>query len=58
MRSIRNECGWCSADWPTRDQAGCEASWHVYEEHRATWVSIVGSDRPPIDPDPRIRRRQ
>jgi hypothetical protein len=46
-------CGWTSRDWPTRDQAGCESSWHVYEEHRETWVLVVGTDRPPVDPDPR-----
>jgi hypothetical protein len=46
-------CGWKSREWPTHHLAGCEGSWHVYEEHREIWVLIIGYDRPPMDPDPR-----
>jgi hypothetical protein len=47
------QCGWVSHNWPSLHIAGCEASWHVYEEHREAWIKIIGSDRPPRDPDPR-----
>jgi hypothetical protein len=30
------------------------ANWHVYEEHREIWIAVIGEDRPPRDPDPRI----
>lgn len=53
-RAICGVCGWQSREWPTQDQAGCEASWHVYEQHREEWIEIIGSDRPPVDPDPRV----
>lgn len=46
-------CGWISADWPLTDMARCEASWHVYETHPEQWRQAVGSDRLPVDPDPR-----
>ena len=52
MRSVCNLCAWQSQLWPTRDQAGYEATWHVWEEHPAEWVQLFGG-RPPADPDPR-----
>ncbi len=45
-------CPWQSREWPTRDQAGCEATWHVYEDHPEVWRSMFG-DNPPRDPHPR-----
>lgn len=39
--------------WGTRDDAGCAATWHVYEEHRDVWIEMFG-DRPPNDRDPRL----
>jgi len=51
-RSHCQVCPWESRDWLTRDQAGCEATWHVYEEHPDQWRALFG-DAPPRDPDPR-----
>jgi hypothetical protein len=51
-RSACSLCSWRSREWPTRDQAGFEATWHVYEKHREHWRALFG-DRPPTDPDPR-----
>jgi len=47
-------CRWTSRDWPTRHQAGCEVTWHVYEEHRDVWRNMFG-DGKPRDPDPRTK---
>lgn len=38
--------------WPHADQAQGAAVWHVYEQHRDVWLSIIG-DRPPAGSDPR-----
>lgn len=46
-------CDWHSRNWPTRDQAGCEATWHVYEKHPQAWRALFGN-QPPRDPDPRV----
>lgn len=43
---------WRSGKQPTRDIAGCLATWHVYEAHPEEWKRIAG-DRHPVDPDPR-----
>lgn len=55
-RSNCNLCYWKSQEWPTRDEAGCEASWHVYEEHPQAWRMLFG-DEPPRDRDPRKGKR-
>lgn len=60
-------CDWLSGTWPIElaetpeglatllgHWAKCEAVWHVYEEHPHVWVDVVG-DKPPADPDPRVR---
>lgn len=54
LSSICSICGHVET-WPTRDQAGCAASWHVYENHRDAWIAVIGNDREPTDPDPRQR---
>ncbi len=48
-------CEWTSGDYSTSDMAGCAATWHVYEAHRAEWLNLFG-DNPPRDPDPRLAR--
>lgn len=50
MRSHCALCGWASPACFTREEAGCRATWHVYEEHRAKWEQMFGT-RPPTDPD-------
>jgi len=46
------ECDWRTPE-VVRHIAGCQATWHVYEEHPVTWALTAG-DRPPADPDARI----
>jgi hypothetical protein len=46
-------CEWTSGLQMNKQIAGSLSSWHVYEEHREVWISVIGSDRPPRDPDPR-----
>ena len=46
-----NECGWETSE-PTRDIAGCLASWHIFETHPDVWARLFGPE-PPRDPDPR-----
>lgn len=45
-------CPWVSRFWPSYDEAGCNATWHVFENHPDHWRALFG-DRPPTDPDPR-----
>jgi hypothetical protein len=54
-RSTCALCPWASPPYPTRDLAGCAATWHVFEGHRETWRSMFGG-LSPRDPDPRLTR--
>lgn len=47
------QCNLCTAPerWSSRDAAGCAATWHVYEEHRAAWAALFGTALP-HDPRP------
>lgn len=45
------ECTWSTYE-PAKRIAEARSSWHVYRDHPGTWLEIIGSDRPPLDPDP------
>lgn len=45
-------CGWRSVPWPTHDEAGRNATWHVFENHPDHWCALFG-DNTPRDADPR-----
>lgn len=47
-------CKLCPNDeaWTTQAAAEAAAVWHVYTEHRESWIKIVGSDRPPLATTP------
>lgn len=44
-------CSYCDTreSWSTEAAAQAAASWHVYDQHRAVWVTVIGSDRVPRD---------
>jgi hypothetical protein len=44
-------CGWFT-DEPVKRIAEARSSWHVYRAHPETWRQVIGSNRPPLDPDP------
>jgi hypothetical protein len=51
-QEILTRCPWVGPARATREDAEADAVWHVYEQHRAEWVSVVGN-RPPTAHDPR-----
>jgi len=47
-------CGWTVHD-ATSDLVSCHFVWHLYEQHRMIWNSIIGP-RKPVEPDPRTQK--
>lgn len=52
MRTACSLCSWRS-EAAGRQVVACLAAWHVYEEHQDAWKAVIGSGRPPRDPDVR-----
>ena len=51
MTQACTQCPW-RTDEPVARIAEVRSVWHVYREHPDTWRKVIGSDRPPQDPDP------